>query len=204
VAVVARAQASMKAVRALLPGLAGLVLFAASAQSQVAVAPARLVPAQSEITFQVKQSGVPIDGRFRAFDAQVVLDPKAPQAGSVTISIDTASATVGFADSDAELPRPAWFSVAKFPRAVFQSSAIKALGNGRLQVTGKLTLKGTSQELVVAVAIAPAGALSTASGEFVVKRLDFKIGENEWADVSLVANDVRVRFKLVLSGLGAI
>ena len=50
--------------------------------------------------------------------------------------------------------------------------------------------------------IVQAGALSTATGELIVKRLDFKIGENEWADVSLVANDVRVRFKLVLSGLG--
>jgi polyisoprenoid-binding protein YceI len=194
----------MKAVRALLSGLAGLMVFAASAQAQLAVAPARLVPAQSEITFQVKQSGVPIDGRFRAFDAQVALDPKALQTGSVTISIDTGSATVGFAESDAELPQPAWFSVAKFPRAVFQSSAIKALGSGRLQVTGKLTLKGTSQELVVPVTIVQAGALTTASGEFVVKRLDFKIGENEWADVSLIANDVRVRFKLVLSGLVAL
>jgi polyisoprenoid-binding protein YceI len=160
------------------------------------------VPAQSEIAFQVKQSGVPIDGRFRVFDAQVALDPKAPQTGNVMLSIDTASATVGFAESDAELPRPAWFNAQKFPRAVFQSSAIKAIGPGRLQVAGKLTIKGTSQDVLVPVTMAQTGALSTASGEFVVKRLDFKIGENEWADLSLVANDVRVRFKLVLSGLG--
>jgi polyisoprenoid-binding protein YceI len=178
-----------------------LVLAGAAARAQPAVAPAKLVPAQSEIAFQVKQSGVPIDGRFRSFEAQVALDPKAPQTGSVMLSIDTASATVGFAESDAELPRPAWFNAPKFPRAVFQSSAIKANGPGRLVVAGKLTIKGTSQELVVPVTIVQAGPLSTASGEFVVKRLDFKIGENEWADLSLVANDVRVRFKLVLSGL---
>ena len=180
--------------------LASLALLAGAPRAQPA--PARLVPAQSEITFQIKQSGVPVEGRFTRFDAQVVLDPKAPQTGSVTVSIDTASATVGFAESDAELPRPAWFAAQKFPRAVFQSSAIKGLGGGRFQAVGKLSLKGTSQDLVVPVTIAQAGAVSTASGEFVVKRLDFKIGENEWADVSLVANDVRVRFKLVLSGLG--
>ena len=178
-----------------------LAVAAAGAQAQPAP-PVKLVAAQSEITFQVKQSGVPIDGRFRSFEAQVALDPKAPQGGSVMLSIDTASATVGFAESDAELPRPAWFNVQKFPRAVFQSSAIKGVGPGRLQVAGKLTIKGTSQELLVPVTIVQAGALSTATGEFVVKRLEYKIGENEWADVSLVANDVRVRFKLVLSGLG--
>jgi len=176
-----------------------LVAFAAGAQP---AAPTQLVPAQSEITFQVKQSGVPIDGRFRKFEAQLALDPKAPQGGSVTISVDTASATVGFAESDAELPRPSWFDSAKFPRAVFRSSAITGLGGGRFQAAGKLDLKGNPRDLVVPVTIVQIGAQSTASGEFVVRRLDFKIGEKEWADLSLVANDVRVRFKLVFTGLG--
>ena len=183
-----------------LPLLAPL-LVATSADAQPA-APATLVPAQSEIAFQVKQSGVPIDGRFRKFDAQLALDPKAPQAGTVTITVDTASATVGFAESDVELPRAPWFNSAKFPRAVFQSSSIKALGGGRFQAAGKLELKGTAHELVVPVTIVQSGVQSTATGEFVVKRLDYKIGENEWTDVSLVANDVRVRFKLVFTGLG--
>ena len=176
-----------------------LVAFAVQSQP---VAPARLVPAQSEILFQVKQSGVPIDGRFRKFEAQLALDPKAPQTGTVTISVETGSATVGFAESDAELPRAQWFNSAKFPRAVFQSSAIKGLGGGRFQAIGKLDIKGAAHDLVVPVTIVQNGAQSTASGEFVVKRLELKIGENEWADLSLVANDVRVRFKLVFTGLG--
>ena len=45
-------------------------------------------------------------------------------------------------------------------------------------------------------------ATSTATGTFTIKRLEFKVGEAEWADTSLLANDVQVRFKLVLSGLG--
>jgi polyisoprenoid-binding protein YceI len=175
--------------------------FAAQAQAPAPPA-ARLVPAQSEIRFQVKQSGVPVEGRFARFDAQLTLDPKAPQTGSVTVSIDSASASVGFAESDAELPGAQWFNVARFPRAVFQSSAIRGLGDGRFQAAGKLALKGVTQDLVVPVAIVQAGGVATATGEFVVRRLDFRIGEGEWADVSLVANDVRVRFRLVFAGLG--
>ena len=177
----------------------GCALSLAHAQ---APAPARLVAAQSEIRFQIRQSGVPVDGKFARFDAQLALDPKAPQTGSVSVSIDSASATVGFAESDAELPGAKWFNAAKFPRATFQSSAIKGLGGGRFEAVGKLALKGATQDLVVPVAIVQSGGLSTATGEFVVKRLDFRIGEGEWADVSLVANDVRVRFKLVFTGLG--
>ena len=193
----------MKPVAASVLRLAGLALVvvggAAQAQSP---APARLVPAQSEITFQLKQSGVPVDGRFRRFDAQLVLDPKAPQGGSVAVSIDTASATVGFAETDVELPRAPWFNAAKFPRATFQSNAISPLGGGRFQAKGRFELKGTARDLVVPVTIVQNGAQSTATGEFIVKRLNLKVGENEWADVSLVANDVRVRFKLVFTGLG--
>jgi polyisoprenoid-binding protein YceI len=201
VAVVAEPEAGMTSrLGWLARALAPLVLATAAAAQPAPTA--RLVPAQSEITFQVKQSGVPIDGRFRKFDAQLALDPKAPQSGTVSITVDTASATVGFAESDVELPRSPWFNSARFPRAVFQSSAIRALGGGRFQAAGKLELKGTSHDLVVPVTIVQSGAQSTATGEFALKRLDYKIGENEWTDLSLVADDVRVRFKLVFTGLG--
>jgi polyisoprenoid-binding protein YceI len=201
VAVVADAEARMRRfARSRASSFAAALLIASVAHAQ-SPAPARLVAAQSEIAFQLKQSGVPVDGKFRRFDVQLVLDPKAPQGGSVTVSVDTASATVGFAETDVELPRAPWFNAAKFPRATFQSSAISALGGGRFQAKGRFELKGTAHDIVVPVTIAQNGAQSTATGEFVVKRLDYKIGENEWTDVSLVANDVRVRFKLVFTGL---
>jgi polyisoprenoid-binding protein YceI len=201
VAVVADAEGRLTARRRAL-ALVGALAVAALAPV-AAVEPARLVPAQSEVTFQLRQSGVPVEGRFKRFDAQLVLDPKAPQSGSVTVTIDTASATVGFAESDAELPGALWFDAKKYPRAVFQSSAISG-GGGRFQARGKLELKGTARELVVPVNIVQSGPLSTATGEFVLKRLEYKIGEKEWADVSLIADDVRVRFKLVFTGVGAL
>jgi len=201
VAVVAVSEAGMSALARSVLRLLGALLVAGAAHAQSPPAPAKLVAAQSEIVFQLKQSGVPVDGKFRRFEAQLVLDPKTPQGGSVTVAVDTASATVGFAETDVELPRAPWFNAAKFPRASFQSSAISALGGGRFQVKGRFELKGTAREIVVPVAIVQSGAQSTATGEFVLKRLDYKIGENEWTDVSLVANDVRVRFKLVFTGL---
>jgi len=201
VAVVADAEARMRRfARSRASSFAAALLIASVAHAQ-SPAPAKLVAAQSEIAFQLKQSGVPVDGKFRRFDVQLVLDPKAPQGGSVTVSVDTASATVGFAETDVELPRAPWFNAAKFPRATFQSSAISALGGGRFQAKGRFELKGTAHDIVVPVTLVQSGPQSTATGEFVVKRLDYKIGENEWTDLSLVANDVRVRFKLVFTGL---
>jgi polyisoprenoid-binding protein YceI len=173
-------------------------------QPALAETPAKLLAAQSEVSFVTKQMGVPVDGRFKKFDAQVNFDPKKPEAGSVSISIDTASASLGVPETDTEMPKAIWFNVAKFPQATFKSGAIKGLGNGKFEVAGKLDIKGTMRDLVVPVQIAQAGGTSTASGSFVIKRLDFKIGEGEWADTTVVANDVTVKFKLALTGMGAL
>lgn len=178
------------------------VLLGAVAQPAVAQPkPAVLVPAGSEIAFTTRQMGVPVDGKFSAFSAQIALDPKKPEAGTVSFNIDTGSARFGSAELDAEVPKPTWLNVALFPRASFQSSSIKAIGAGRFEVSGKLTIKGSARDITVPVQLVQSGASSTASGVFNIKRLEFKVGDGEWTDTSLLANDVQVRFKLVLSGM---
>ena len=180
------------------------VTLAAAVLGAFATTPAwcqQVVPAQSEISFVTKQMGVPVEGKFKQWAAQITLDPKKAEAGKVAFTIQTASASFGAAETDAEVPKVTWFNVAKFPQASFASSSLKALGGGKFEVRGKLLIKGSSQDVVVPVAISQAGANSTATGSFTIKRLDFKIGEGEWADTSMVANDVQVKFKLALTGL---
>jgi polyisoprenoid-binding protein YceI len=187
---------SLALAAALLPGLS-----AASAHQPPA---AKLLAPHSEMAFVTHQMGVPVEGRLQRFDAQVRFDPSKPEGGSVAITVDMASASLGVAEVDSEMPKPIWFNALRFPQARFQSSAIRALGGGRFEIVGKLNIKGHDCELLVPVSITQAGAHSTVSGSFNVKRLDFKIGEAEWADTTVVANDVKVSFKLVFSGLGAL
>ena len=168
----------------------------------------KLSPAQSEIGFAIKQMGVPVEGKFKKFDAQITLDPRKPQDGKVAFSIDTASAGFGSPETDAEVPKAPWFNAARFPQATFQSSAIKGLCGGKFEVSGKLAIKGETRDVVVPVQLtqtgAGAAAISTATGSFAIKRLEFKIGDGEWADTSMVANEVQVKFKLALTGMAPI
>jgi polyisoprenoid-binding protein YceI len=183
--------------------LALLALSAAALGfSSTAFAQQKLIPAQSEISFVTKQMGVPLDGHFKKFDAQISFDTAKPDAAKIAFTVDSGSATLGAPESDAELPKAAWFNVAKFPQATFQSSSVKALGGGKYQVSGKLTIKGNAKDVDVPVALTQAGAVTTATGQFVLKRLTYKIGEGEWADTSMVADDVTVKFKLAISGMG--
>ena len=50
--------------------------------------------------------------------------------------------------------------------------------------------------------LAQSGTTTTATGTLPLKRLQFKIGEGEWGDTSMVADEVQVQFKLALTGVG--
>ncbi|EYC52453.1 polyisoprenoid-binding protein [Hylemonella gracilis str. Niagara R] len=181
-----------------------LALSAFASLSLPAQAQQKLVPAQSEIVFVSKQMGVPVEGHFKKFDAQVAFDPSKLQTSKIAFTVEMASATLGVPEADAELPKPVWFNVPGFPKATFQSSTIKALGGGKYEVAGQLTIKGRVNPVTVPVTLTQAGGTTTATGLFTIKRLAFAIGENQWSDTSMVADDVQVKFKLALTGVGKV
>lgn len=175
--------------------LAATVFSPLAAQAQQV-----LVPGQSEITFTSRQMGVPVDGKFKIFSAQVAFDPAQLATSKIAFTVDTGSVDVG-REANAEVVKPLWFNVAAFPKATFQSGAVKRIDATKFEVTGKLSIKGVSSDVVVPVTLAQNGATTTASGAFPIKRLSFRIGEKEWADTSMVADEVQVKFKIALTGV---
>ena len=177
-----------------------LALVAASLSPLAAQAQQALIPAQSEVAFTSRQMGVPVDGKFKTFSAQVAFDPAKLATSSIAFTVDTGSADIS-REANAELPKATWFNVAAFPKATFASSSIKRLDANKFEVTGKLSIKGVSSDVVVPVTLAQSGATTTATGAFPIKRLTFRIGEKEWADTSMVADEVQVKFKIALTGV---
>jgi len=158
-----------------------------------------VVPGKSEIAFTMKQMGVNFDGRFKAWKADIVFKPAALDQSKATIDIDLASLDLASADSEAEARDPLWFNTSKFPVAHFASTSFKSLGGDRYEVAGKLALKGITRDCVVPIAVkADAAGDRVAEGAFLLKRLEYKIGEGEWADTATVADDIRVRVRIVL------
>lgn len=189
----------MSPLRSLLPTLAAAAALGACLP---ALAQQQLVAAQSSVSFTAKQMGVPLQGQFKKFDAQVAFDPAKLATSRIRFTVDTGSATMGARETDAELPKPVWFNVVQFPQATFESSSIKALGGGKFDVAGKLTIKGTAVNVNFPVQLAQSGSTTTATGSLPLKRLAFKIGDGEWADTSMVADEVQVKFSLALTGVG--
>jgi polyisoprenoid-binding protein YceI len=112
------------------------------------------------------------------------------------MTIDLASIDAGSSDANTELQKPAWFNTADYPVATFESTRVKALGNQRYLITGKLNLRGMTRELQVKVLLKPEQTIGIFDGNIILKRSDFKIGEGEWAD-TVVSNDIDIRFRIV-------
>lgn len=159
----------------------------------------RLQNDRSTLSFVFKQMGVPVDGRFKRFSANVAFDPAKPNTGSAKLDVDLSSVDAGSKEADDEVAGKAWFHVKAFPNATFVSSAIRPLGGERFELIGKLTVKGRSQDLVTPVTFRQEGEQGVFDGTIVLKRLDFAIGDGIWSDVGTVANEVQIKFHIVVA-----
>lgn len=182
--------------RAVMCPLAGLLLALVGALPAAAQRITAIDHGRSEIRFVGKQMGVPAEGRFERFSAQVDFDPAKPAAGSASVEIDLNSFDTGTPEVDTEVKRKPWLNVAMFPTATFVSTGIRALGGNRYEIAGKLTIKGQTRDLSAPFTVRKDGAASVFEGAFTLLRLQFGIGAGPWSDTDTVADEVQVHFRL--------
>ena len=177
---------------------AALLLIAAFALPALAQAPQKVAADKSYIRFVSKQMNVPVEGKFRKFDATVAFDPKKPEAAKAEFEVDLASIDLGSPEGETEAVRPLWFNTAAFPKAKFVAASVKSTGPNKFEATGALTIKGITQNITAPFTMTDAAGTRTVEGQFTLKRLQFRIGEKQWADTETVADDVLVRFRFVI------
>jgi polyisoprenoid-binding protein YceI len=154
-------------------------------------------PAKSTVSATFKQMNVPIESKFKKFTAAIDYDAAKPDASKATVEVDTASLDMGDPDYNKEVAKKEWFNAAQFPKATFVSSSIKAAGAGKLTVTGKLTVKGKTSDVTFPLTVKTEGGKQVFDGALPIKRLTYNIGEGEWKDTSMVADEVVLKFHVV-------
>lgn len=155
--------------------------------------------AQSRVTFGYKQMNVPMEGKFERFGGQLDFDPAKPTLGKAALNIDLSSIDTGSTEGDEEVAGELWFNTKQFPVARFVSTSVKAMGNNKFMVTGKMSIKGKTRVVSTPATFRQQGAQGVFEGAFILKRADYGIGEGMWADFDAVANEVQIKFRLVAS-----
>ena len=178
------------------PFKALLVATLVGASAIAAALPLKTDPARSSVSAVFKQMNVPVESNFKRFNAQIDYDAAHPEKATARVDIDTASFDMGQADYDKEIAKKEWFNSAQFPKATFVSSSIKPAGSGKLNVTGKLTIKGKTADVSFPLSVKPEGGKQVFEGQLPIKRLAFNVGEGEWQDTGMVADEVVIKFRV--------
>ncbi len=181
--------------------LSGLIMIAGVLLLQVATLAAAqtLLYDKSRITCVSRQENVPVEAQFRKFTAKIAFDPARPEAGKAQIEIDLNSFDIGFAEYNNDAKGKNWFDVRNFPQAKFVSTGMRALGGGKFEARGLLTIKGKTNEVAAPFMYKEDAGIGVFEGAFAVKRLQYNIGDGVWRDTNTVADDVQIKFRIVVT-----
>ena len=115
-------------------------------------APWEFDPAHTGVHFKVRHLMVShVRGDFEKFSGKIVYDDSDVTKSTADITIESASINTRVAKRDEHLRSPDFLDVAKYPAITFKSKKVEKAGDGRLKVTGDLTIKGVTREAVLDV-----------------------------------------------------
>ncbi len=106
----------------------------------------------SSAQFSVKHMMIStVHGQFGGVKGEIVYDPKNPTAATVDATIDCSTVNTGEPKRDSDLKGAQFFDVAHYPVMKFKSKRVETAGEGRLKVTGDLTINAITREVVLDV-----------------------------------------------------
>jgi polyisoprenoid-binding protein YceI len=152
----------------------------------------------SQINFVADSRLISAHGFFGKWDADVKLDPTNWPASSVAITIDAASLNTRVDMRDTHLRSPDFFDVAKFPTIAFKSVSVAKVAEGKLDITGDLTIRGVTKRIVVpATAVFYEKGAGRFRGQFAINRKDYGVAFD--SPVNPIANEVQVQWDMAIS-----
>jgi polyisoprenoid-binding protein YceI len=156
-------------------------------------------PGHSAVGFSVRHLMITnVRGEFEKFRGDVTYDAAHPEATRIDATIEVASLNTREAKRDSDLRSPLFFDAENHPAITFVSKSARAAGEGNLEVTGNLTIRGTTHEVTLSVRDISAPQVDMrgsprigATAEAKIKRSDFGMTWNKALDTGgVVVGDV--------------
>jgi polyisoprenoid-binding protein YceI len=115
-------------------------------------APWEFDPDHTGVQFKVRHLMVSsVRGEFEKVTGKIVYDEADATKSTADITIDSASINTRVAKRDEHLRGPDFLDAAKYPTIVFKSKRVEKAGTGTLKMTGDLTIRGVTKEVVLTV-----------------------------------------------------
>ena len=178
-------------------GVLAVSLLAASTYAFCAPVTYTIDPTHTDVIAQWNHLGFsnPI-AHFGQVEGTITYDADNVAASSVEVILPLAGLSSHVKAFDDHLKSDYFFDVAKFPQATFKSTAVESAGEGKLKITGDLTIKDITKAVVLDATINkidthPMTSQPAAGFDAVatLKRTDFGLGMN----APYVSDEVQLR-----------
>ena len=164
----------------------------------------------SSVNFHVRHLMVSkVHGRFQQWGGTLVIDDADITRSRVEVSIETASVDTKDEKRDGHLRSPDFFDSAKYPTMTFVSTNVARVGDEELEVTGDLTIAGTTKSVKLRVETAgtvkdPWGGTRTGfSAKTSINRKDFGLHWNAALEAGGVLVGEKVEISLEIEAIQA-
>jgi polyisoprenoid-binding protein YceI len=142
-------------------------------------------PSHTLIEFGVKHMMVTtVKGRFTGVQGTITVDEQNPTNSHAEITIDAASITTGNEQRDAHLRSADFLDVEQYPAITFNTTRVEPTSETTFDVTGDLTIRGTTREVTLPVELNGRGTspygqeVAGLSTETKLNRSDFGLNWN--------------------------
>lgn len=179
--------------------LVALVVLAAAVGAQAAPVAWRL-DRSTKVGFVAHTKMFDVKGNFSRYTADARVDREDLTASSIKMTIDVASLDTGVDMRDEHLRDEDFLAVRRFPQATFTSTKVERTEKpDQLMVSGKLTIRGITKDVVVPVMIADEGEGLRAKGKITIDRFQYGVAYEGGMLLPKVANEVDVTFDVGVS-----
>jgi polyisoprenoid-binding protein YceI len=114
----------------------------------------QLDPYHTQVEFSAKHLGMmTVRGYFDEVSTTADIDPDHPETAKVEATISTASIRTNNGIRDNDIRSSNFLDVENWPLMTFKSTSVEPAGQDRYTLTGDLTIKGNTHQVVVDVAM---------------------------------------------------
>lgn len=114
-------------------------------------------PVHSSVGFSLRHLVSKFSSSFTKVTGSVNYDAANPEASTVEATVEIASVATANEKRDTHIKSPDFFDAAKFPTATFTSTSWKKTGDDTFDVTGNLTIKDVTKEVVLKTTLVGTG-----------------------------------------------
>jgi polyisoprenoid-binding protein YceI len=160
--------------------LALLAVLGLVASTHAAIEVYKIDPVHSSINYSLRHVLSKFTSSITKLGGEITVDRDNLEKSSVNATVDVAALTTNDEKRDAHIKGPQFFDVAKFPTATFKSKSWKKTGENTFDITGDLTIKDVTKEVVLKTTLlgfgpgmSPGTLLSGWEATTTIKKSDF-------------------------------